>query len=401
MVTPLPPERTGIADYVAVLLPSLAQHFDIDLYTTADPALLGDLARDFTVRHWEELAAHRPHYDQVVYQFGNSPFHSHMVEMLDAMPGVVVLHDFYLSSMFDYMERVDGKAALFRAELERSHGEEATRLLDREGAAEALKRYPASLRIIERATAVIVHSEHSAQLRAQFYPDFPATAWYRVPMPQAPSASLPADQRQAIRTRRGVSAKDFLLISLGFVADTKLNHSLLEALADPRLSGDAYLRVVFVGENDPLEYGQSLVRGIESLPGSNRIAITGFVDAATYEDYLQAADCAVQLRTRSRGETSKAAHDCMSHGLATVVNDYAALGELPDECVSKVGAEAGAPELADALWRLRSNPLQRAVTGMMAKHHMTTHHLSHLVAARYAEVIEASLHGPAAGGAIR
>lgn len=391
LVTPLPPERTGIADYVAVLLPSLAQHFDIDLYTSVDPATTGELTRRFEIHPWQALESNRDRYEQVVYQFGNSPFHSYMVELLDRVPGVVVLHDFYLSSMFDYMDRHQSQPGLFEQELERSHGADAVALLSSQGPAEALKRYPASRRIIERATAVLVHSEHSGELRAQFFPDFPDTAWYTVPMPQAPSAPISSEHRQAIRTRRGIAASDFLLVSLGFLADTKLNLELLEALSDKRLANDGSLRVVFVGENDPLEYGEALKRKIGSMPNASRIGITGFVDTATYADYLAAADCAVQLRTRSRGETSKAVHDCMSHALATVVNDYGAFHELPAETVCRIGAEAVPDELAEVIHALRHDPLKRAVLGMSAKQHMTDTHLAYLVADRYAEVIGRSM----------
>ena len=53
-----------------------------------------------------------------------------MVDLLDRLPGIVVLHDFYLEfSMLDYM---DGQHArhpgLFKAELERSHGKKALSL---------------------------------------------------------------------------------------------------------------------------------------------------------------------------------------------------------------------------------------------------------------------------------
>jgi len=390
MVTPLPPERTGIADYVAVLLPSLAQHFDIDLYTSADLATIGGIGKRFEVHPWQALESNRNRYEQVVYQFGNSPFHSHMVELLDKVPGVVVLHDFYLSSMFDYMDRYQARPGLFKQELERSHGPGAVALLSSQGPAEALKRYPASRRIIERATAVLVHSEHSGELRAQFFPDFPDTAWYTVPMPQTPSASISGEHRQSIRTRRGIDATDFLLVSLGFLADTKLNLELLEALSDPRLANDPSLRMVFVGENDPLEYGEALKQKIADMPNASRIGITGFVDAATYADYLAAADCAVQLRTRSRGETSKAVHDCMSHALATVVNDYGAFHELPAATVCRIGAAAAPGDLAEAIHTLRHDPLKRAVLGMSAKQYMTDTHLAYLVAERYAEVINRS-----------
>ena len=387
MVTPLPPERTGIADYVAVMLPALAQHFDIDLYASTDRVAIDALGGRFEVHPWQALESNRGRYEQVVYQFGNSPFHSHMVDLLDKVPGVVVLHDFYLSSMFDYMDRLQARPGLFRQELERSHGADAVALLSGQGPAEALKRYPASRRIIDRATAVLVHSEHSGELRAQFFPGLPDAAWYTVPMPQAPSASIASEHRQSIRTRRGIDATDFLLVSFGFLADTKLNLEMLEALSDPRLANDPSLRVVFVGENDPLEYGKALKRKIASMPNASRIGITGFVDTATYADYLAAADCAVQLRARSRGETSKAVHDCMSHALATVVNDYGSFHELPAEAVCRIGAEAVPDELAEVIHALRHDPLKRAVLGMSAKQYMTDTHLAYLVAEHYAEVI--------------
>lgn len=391
MVTPLPPERTGIADYVATLLPALAQYFDIDLYTTAELDKLGDLGERFTVYPWQELEARRDRYDQIIYQFGNSPFHSHMLGLLDRLPGVVVLHDFYLSSMIDYMDAHQGHPGLFRAELQRSHGNKATSLLAREGAAEALKRYPASRRVLERAVSVVVHSEHSGKLRAEFYPDLPEVAWHGIPMPQSAVPPATGDARHACRSRLGIADSDFLVVSLGFIADTKLNHELAEALSDQRLSRDRDLRVVFVGENDPGEYGDTLKQKIATLPNHDRVAITGFVDAPTYRDYLVAADCAVQLRTRSRGETSKAVYDCMSHGLPVIVNDYAAFHELPDEAVRKIGAKADPRELADALHALRRDPLRCAVLGLSARQHMANTHLAHLVAERYASVIEQSL----------
>lgn len=391
MVTPLPPERTGIADYVATLLPALAQHFDIDLYTTAELDKLGALGQRFAVHPWQELEARRGRYDQVIYQFGNSPFHSHMLGMLDRLPGVVVLHDFYLSSMIDYMDAHQGHPGLFKAELQRSHGRKAVSLLAKQGPAEALKRYPASRRVIERAVSVVVHSEHSGELRAEFYPDLPGVAWHGIPMPQSAVPPATADARRACRSRLGVAESDFLVVSLGFIADTKLNHELADALADKRLSTDRDLRVVFVGENDPREYGDLLKQKIAGLPNHGRITITGFVDADTYRDYLVAADCAVQLRTRSRGETSKAVYDCMSHGLPVIVNDYASFHELPDEAVSKIGAGVKPRELADALHALRQDPLRRAVLGMSARQHMASTHLAHLVAAQYAAVIEQSL----------
>jgi glycosyltransferase involved in cell wall biosynthesis len=388
MVTPLPPELTGIADYVAMLLPALRTHFEIDLYTTA--AIDGKLelgGYGFPVFPWQQLTANRDNYVEVVYQFGNSPFHSHMVELLDKVPGIVVLHDFFLSSMLAHMDLHEGHAGLFKQELARSHGEEATTKLALYGHWEAAKDFPASRRVIERAKSVIVHSGHSGHLRDQYFPELTQVSWNVVPMPQLPVPNRNPVERDALRARLGFSSKEFIVVSLGFLADTKLNHVLLEAVQEQELAAQASIRVVFVGENDGGEYGASLTSEIERMDLPGRVAITGFVDSKTYEDYLCIADCAVQLRTRSRGETSKAVHDCMSHGLPVIVNDYASFGQLPDATVYKISAMPTAGELARALADLIGDPLKPALIGLFAKHHMYKEHSAERVAAGYAEVI--------------
>ncbi|NDK38350.1 glycosyltransferase [Pseudoxanthomonas gei] len=410
MVTPLPPEMTGIAEYVAILLPALARHFDIDLYTSADLGDLDSLKARYGVHHFSELEANRDRYDEVIYQFGNSPFHSHMVDLLDRVPGIVVLHDFYLSSMLAHMDLHEDHPGLFGQELVRSHGDEAHDELLLKGHWEAARHYPASRRIIERATGVLVHSEHAADLRDAFYQDLQQRNWQTVPMPQPAVGNISPEERQAIRSRLGFSAEDFVVISLGFMADTKLNHVLLEALSEPHLSADPLLHVVFVGQNDGAEYGLMLTRKIADIPDNARISITGFVSGEAYRDYLVAADCAVQLRTRSRGETSKAVHDCMSHGLPMVVNDYGSFHELPAETVLRIAADPTPAELAQALLSLRTDPLKRAVLGMSAKHHMATVHLAQHVAAAYAdavrefarrnEVATSTGHGPGLANAV-
>ena len=388
MVTPLPPELTGIADYVAILLPGLAGHFQVDLYTTAGVDHVDLSGHRFRAFPWQQLEACRHQYQEVIYQFGNSPFHSHMVELLDRVPGIVVLHDFYLSSMLAHMDLHEGHPGLFEQELERSHGAIATTMLKQQGAWETARHFPASRRIMERARAVIVHSRHSGELRNQFFPGLDGLAWAEVPMPQRSVRMLQEEERRDVRAGLGFGESDFVVISLGFLADTKLNHVLLQALAEEPLASDASLRVVFVGENDGGEYGQSLLRQMQALGMGDRLGITGFVDSATYEAYLSAADCAVQLRTRSRGETSKAVHDCMSNGLPTIVNDYASFSELPDGTVYRTGTQPDAAELAGAIAALRHDPLKRSLLGLFAKHEMYTAHSAARVAARYAAVVE-------------
>lgn len=392
LVTPLPPERTGIADYVVELLPALASRIDIDLYTSADPSTVGTLADVHTVRAWQELEARADDYDQVVYQMGNSPFHSHMIELLDRVPGAVVLHDFYLSSMLAYMDRDEGRAGLFAIELERSHGRGASALLATDdGWKAASQAFPASRRVLERADAVIVHSEHSAQIGRKFFPGLPRGPLVRVPMPRCVQPALPDTERQQIRDFLGVAKDDILIVSFGFLADTKLNVELLDALADPRLTEDCAARMVFVGQLDGGDYGRRIEARIATHPLRDRIQVTGFASQAVYRDYLQAADVAVQLRSKSRGETSKSVLDCLAHGLPVIVNNYGSFAELPDIAVAKIASNVGPSELADKLQQWCSDPRARCATGEAGRAYLHAEHAPSRVAAAYEDAIRLSM----------
>ena len=103
-VSPLPPERTGIADYSAELLPALAAYYDIELVVTQErvDASWGNCR--FGVRSVDWLLENAKSIDRVLYQIGNTPFHQHMLSLLEAIPGTVVLHDFYLVHLRHWME---------------------------------------------------------------------------------------------------------------------------------------------------------------------------------------------------------------------------------------------------------------------------------------------------------
>ena len=80
--SPLPPERSGVADYSAMLLPELQQRLEIDVVRRG-------------ARRRARRAARQA--DVALYHVGNDPErHWWIVEELRRRPGVVVLHDFVL-----------------------------------------------------------------------------------------------------------------------------------------------------------------------------------------------------------------------------------------------------------------------------------------------------------------
>ena len=121
-----------------------------------------DLQESFRRQPIAEFEKSARRYDRVLYHIGNSPFHRQMPPLLERYPGTVVLHDFFLSHLFYYLEGVDGMA--LRRCLYESHGYPGLLTWARKGAEAAVWTYPCNLSVLSRAQGIIVHSEHAKQL---------------------------------------------------------------------------------------------------------------------------------------------------------------------------------------------------------------------------------------------
>lgn len=384
-VSPLMPDTSGISDYSAELLPELARHYRIDVITaqgiTSDPWVLGNCA----VRDPNWFCAHVQEFDRVLYHFGNSHFHSHMFELLRHVPGVVVLHDFFLSGAVSYLEGSGQSPGEWTRELSRSHGwatvVERFRAQDPDA---LLWTHPCNLSVLQDAMGVIVHAEYSKSLADHWYGEGVANDWELVAQLRQP---INFEERSRSRGALGVPQSDFVVCSFGILGKSKLNDRLLDAWLASPLAQDSRCRLVFVGQNSSDDYGSDLVRRIRDS-AFGRIEITGWTDQASFRHWLNAADVAVQLRTLSRGETSRTVLDCMSNAVATIVNANGSMGELPQDCVVMLDDDFDTDDLTRALTQLWQDAGRRQALAARAQAYTRLHHNPRNCAARYAEAIE-------------
>lgn len=386
MVTPLPPDQSGIADYAAELLPPLSRHYDITVIWKGATGAPAAAAGAWQVASVDWFEANSRQFDRVLYQFGNSSFHDHMFRLLRDHPGVVVMHDFYLSGVIDWMES-SGDKNVFGRHLIRSHGREGAEFGMKEGRWSTVLRYPCNRWVLERAKGVIVHSEHARELAHSFYGPGAADDWSTIPLLKERPASV---DRQAARAALGLPDDAVLVCSFGHLAPTKLNDRLLLAWAKvcARVPVPGKYHLVFVGQNDPGNYGKSLAAAVAELGPRANVQITGFADNARFATYLAAADLAVQLRTNSRGETSKAILDCMAFGLPVVVNANGSMAEYPRDAVCLLPDGFGDSELVEALVTLLTTPAERAGLAERGLALVSSRHAPETVAALYERAIE-------------
>lgn len=382
-LSPLPPERSGIAYYSRSLIQVLGAHYEITCIVDQPEVDSEQLPGAVEIQSAAWFRANADRFDRVLYHFGNSAFHQFMLPLVAAYPGVVVQHDFFLSGVLWHMSVLEEEPEQFVRALFESHGYAAVRdYLKSNSPVETLYRFPMSFEVLRHALGLIAHSPYSLELSSQWF-GISESSWEVIPHLMAPPSKR---ARSAARKGLDLPEDAFLVATFGMLGPTKQNQRLFSAWIQSKLHADPKAYLVFVGENDQGDYGKDLAKKISKARG--RIRITGWADDSLYQQYLAAADVAVQLRTLSRGETSGAVCDCLNLGIPTIVNAHGSLRDLQEDLVLKVPDEFSDRDLVGALETLFKNRSKREALGQKAAAWMESHHRPKAVAKRYKDAIE-------------
>lgn len=395
-LSPLPPERSGISDYSAELLPYLARYYNIDVICTQESVSSVAVKTDCTIRSVEWFATNRDLFDRVLYHFGNSHFHEHMHALIRIIPGVVVLHDFYLSNFLHHYHLSNPTLRVIERSMYNSHGYKSLKHCSEHHWSNAeVTKYPCSYDAIRESLGVIVHSQNSSKLASEWYA-IEQNSFDTIPLLRIASRS-DLDEKRKARDKLGINHTTHLVCSFGFAAPTKLSVELYAAWVSSTLADDPDCMLVYVGDRVKTPYGETLDSLIRDHNKASRVILTGWADEQVFRDYLNAADVGVQLRTMSRGETSAAVLDCMNYGLATIVNSNGSMAELPESAVYMLADEFSPQELVTALDSLKEDSAKRSMLGSIAKEYVRTIHNPEKCASEYFQSIEKSYSNMGAG----
>jgi glycosyltransferase involved in cell wall biosynthesis len=362
--SPLPPDRSGIADYSAHLLPALAERVDVVV------ARRGRFRRP-------------PRADLALYHVGNDPAaHGWIVDALRRRPGVVVMHEFVLHHLVSGITLARGDVEGYLAALEREAGPEGRELGQavQQARIEPLwetrpQDFPLAGEVLDLATGLIVHSRYvEDRARAAGY----AGPIWRIPMPAWPAPLVEPAPVEG----------DPLFACFGHINESKRIPQLLrafEALRE-RLPGARLLLVGTASDRMPrFETGEGVIRE-EYVPEDRLWAL------------MLAADVHVCLRRPTMGETSAVAIRALSAGNPLVVNDVGWFSELPDEVAVKVPAEGDEVDLLTAaLEELAADPERRARMGAAALTLANTEYRLGRVADLYASALREAFEASGSG----
>jgi glycosyltransferase involved in cell wall biosynthesis len=145
-----------------------------------------------------------------------------------------------------------------------------------------------------------------------------------------------------------------LVVALGVVHAIKRPDVLVESVAGL----DGSVELVFVGPCD--DEARALVDAAARRSGTtDRVRVTGHVESAEYDAWIDRASVAVQLRDVSFGESSGAVHDAIAAGVPVVTSILSCRG-LPPGVVEMVAADAPASEVRSRIAAILDDEARRS-----------------------------------------
>ncbi len=369
LVSPMPPSKSGIADYSAALAAALGGLADLTIVAGPDPGF------------------DPSGFDLVLYQIGNNPCHGFVYELAARHPGVVVLHEPNLHHLLADLTINRGDWDGYLRELEYDGGPEALAYGQRVRALEVAPDYdgvPMIRRLLERSRGVIVHSRFAAaQVRK---------AGFQGPMARIPHGAWipPQVDRLAYRQRLGLDEATPLVGIFGFLKPYKRIAESLRAFRKlVRLNPAA--KMILAGEPHAGLPLSALIRRLGLAANVRRL---GFLPIDDFTGHMAACDIVLNLRYPTVGESSGTLLRAMGLGKAVLVSDVGSFRELPDDVCLKVPVDASEEEVIfEFLNLLVSRPNSARAMGARARQWVERECSWELVARRHVAFLEAVREG--------
>ena len=355
--SPLPPARTGVADYAAALLAGLRQHGPVDIA----PALC----------------------DAALYHLGNNALHAGIYRRALEHPGIAVLHDavlhHFLLGQLEEPEYVEEFVYNY-GEWNRGLARDLWRRRAASGADGRYFDYPMLRRVVERSSAVVVHNPAAARAVAEHAP---GARVIEIPHlfspPQLPATADVIRYRQSL----GVAPGTFLFGVFGYLRESKRLAAVLEVF-DQIHRERPFAGLLVAGQFVSTDLERA-VSPLLSAPGVFRLP---YLDERDFWLAASAVDACINLRYPATGETSGISIRLMGIGKPVLVTDALECSRFPeDACLRISTGPAERESLRHHMILLTSMTRVASAIGQRGAGHIQAHHRVEEVSRRYWELL--------------
>ncbi|MCK5785407.1 MAG: hypothetical protein KAH54_02485 [Candidatus Sabulitectum sp.] len=318
LVSPFPPQPTGLADYAKRILSLTKDHVD---WTVAYPAtaLPLDGYRSIPISEIKQKDIQGP----VVYQVGNSPHCEEVIEALLAFGGTGLFHETNMHHVLRNRAADSGDWDKYNDHVVHEYG----------------NRSDSFLRIMGKRSKSF--SEYDRRLRDNPLLGKLASACGNIAV-LSDTAKLEMEKLAPGRS----------IVRMGFLPD------FLERAEKPRKKD----KTVVIGIAGTFHYGRSweeMVKAVSMLrktvdcrllvtgggwPETDHpwITVTGRLPDKEFREQIELFDIALDLRHHTCGETSGSMMDILRSGIPAVLSTEGTFRDLPADAVLRIPSESGA-----------------------------------------------------------
>jgi glycosyltransferase involved in cell wall biosynthesis len=329
ILTPLEPEKTGIAPYCAALLASLGGLVNITAVTPDSVAALCPPIAGVEIIGLSSYLAQRDAFALAVYHMGNHTlFHDWIYEELLDRPGLVVLHDMDLSGF----SRGHPANSANHLSIDDVVGSRASVIGP---------RLSTLASVIEASAGVLLHSSRYLESLQRRHP---ATQFFTVPLAGIRSGA--PSERVTRRTALGWD-EHFIFAVFGAISAFKRIELVLHSFATV-VRHHPSARLLIAGWQFEPDTAEGLQRLARELDINAVVEFTLDLPATEFAAYNEMVDCLIDLRAEHDGAVSSTIMNSLAAGLPVISTEQVVLADLPVEYVTTVSNEvtAAIPEAA-------------------------------------------------------
>jgi len=336
-LSPLNPIKSGISDFSEELIMELKKNIIVDLYIDDYKPTNDNIVKNFRILNIDDLDNNKSEYDLIVYHIGNNhKYHKKIIDKFLKLGGVIELHDISLHHYVAADTLNSNSPQEYVEIMEYSHGKKGRKYAEMylEGKLPPLwenrsLEFTVNKNLIDKAEAVIVHSDMAKQIVKALKPDVPVV---NIPLHSSVSELDSIELKNKDRAGLGVPLDDLIVGSFGFASKEKRIVQILEAIKMYIDREKKDIKYYIVGEVTD----KNLTKTIENLKLKNNVVITGYTNLVQFEKYISACDLCLNLRYPTQGESSASLHRMLGMGKPIVVSDVGTFSEYPDNIAYKV-----------------------------------------------------------------
>ncbi len=340
--SPFNPLKSGISDFSEELVVMIKKYADIDIFVDGYKVENCKISDEFDIYNIKDYYKEevRKKYDVAVFHVGNNlDYHYEIIKAFFEFGGILELHDLSIHNLverltFDKLKSPEKYIEIMKY-CHGGKGEKAARdfiegKANPPWASDNSLKFTLNKFLVDKACAVIVHSDMAKQMICAVSPNVPVIT-INLHVEKIYKDNF-LEYKKVCRKKLGLDEDMLIMGAFGYATKTKRIIETLEALGRYKKNKSDKFKYLIVGKVAGIDVdGKISEYGLEE-----NVIVTGFTELEDFKTYMGACDFCFNLRYPTQGETSGSLHRMLGMGKPSLVSRVGSFEEYPDDIVIKV-----------------------------------------------------------------